>query len=194
MKHVSNKLNHITINDLQKVIFGSELYYGVAGVKISYLHNTHDFVVYDSITLGEDVSYTTKDISDMIIFTSNIFKHNIFDQSLCIKTILGVVLENVRLSSIYNLSYDIILGCDITSKEYYLLKDNRDTKTYIGKSCDINAIIDLYNIEVDKHNKSMNDGLGFIDRIIFNNSINAENNSVDIFYHEILNKYFGDCD
>lgn len=194
MKNINNKLRHITVKDLQKVIFSSELYYDVAGVKISYLHNTHDFVVYDSITLGEDVSYTTKDISDMITFTSNIFKHNIFDQSLCVKTILGVVLKNVRLSSIYNLSYDIILGCDITSKEYYLLKDNRDTKTYIEKSCDINAIIDLYNIEVDKHNKSMDDGLCFIDRIIFNNSINAENNSVDIFYYEILNKCFGDCD
>lgn len=194
MKHVSKKLNHISINDLQKVIFSSELYYDVPGIKISYLHDTQDFVIFDSVTLGEEVSHTTKDISDMITFTSNIFKHDIFDQSLCVKMILGFVLENVQLSSIYNLSYDIILGCDITSKEYYLLKDNRDSKTYIEKSCDINTIIDLYNIEVDKHNKSMDEGLDFIDRIIFNNSINIENNSVDIFYHETLSKYFGDCD
>ncbi len=193
MLQTTGLLKQITISDLHTNLFRSELFYDVAGVIVSLQIDTQEFVIDDTITHSESVIFKTKDIVKFKEYMNNIFKHNIFDKDISITDILDVLLQNIGLETLFGVSYDVNIRCNIDENDkwmYSLHKDCEKEHKTIHTSYDINEIIGLYNLEIDKHNTSISDNIDFIDRIIYNNVLNIENKSVDTFYYETLNKYF----
>ncbi len=193
MLQTTGLLKQITNSDLYTDLFRSELFYDVAGVKVLLQIDTQEFIIDDTITHGESVIFKTKDVVKFKEYMNNIFKHNIFDKDISITDILDFLLQNFELQTLYAVSYDIRIQCDIYDNDkwiYSLHKYSEQELKTIRTSYDINEIIGLYNIEIDKHNTSISNNIDFIDRIIYNNVLNIENKSIDTFYYETLNKYF----